>query len=107
MEEAKFPDLSRQAPLPPLGRTPQKGERGVYRLERASNSAIFQAMKLDPDSSLSSRVFRNYGSSWTAVRQAAKRVEDGFLVIPLNPPAPDEASETPASSPRTSRARCS
>jgi hypothetical protein len=53
-------------------------------------------MKPDPDTSIASQVFRNYGNSWTAVRQAAKRVENGFLVVPLNPPAPEDAEKTPA-----------
>jgi hypothetical protein len=34
---------------------------------------------------LADKVFRRYGGSWTAAREAAYRDEDGVLVIPKNP----------------------
>jgi len=56
------------------------------------------SMKLNSDASLktASEVFRNYGFSWSAVRQAAHRGDDGVLVAPLSPPAPEGVAEAPA-----------
>ena len=55
-------------------------------------------MKLNSDASLktANTVFKNYGFSWSAARQAAHRAEDGVLVVPLTPVAPDEEAEAPA-----------
>lgn len=56
-------------------------------LEPSANYAILNAMKLNSPESLKAAdtVFRNYGGSWTAAREAAKRDENGVLVIPRSP----------------------
>lgn len=51
-------------------------------------------MKLNSPESIKTaeQVFRRYGGSWTAAREAARRDENGVLVIPRSPESPPGAN---------------